>query len=258
MTDDTESSLNSLLDANRSRAKFSSHGSALGAAGYIDPDDKRNSADFLGRRSDTQSISPPAGGFGKIMLAAAWDNRPVQPKGMVGKLFGKIKKANIDLDLGCLYELQDGRRGAVQAFGNLYGNYNDAPWLQLSGDERTGDAHGDDEWIKINGAGWPSIKRILAYIYIYDGAHDWQGCRPQVQVRVADHKPLVITPSTHHRHLSLCVIASLENVRDGIRITNHTEYFAGHAEMDRAFGFGLEWDTGQKPAPNRRKTDKDL
>jgi tellurite resistance protein TerA len=57
---------------------------------------------------------------------------------------------------------------------------------------------------------------------------------------------MVVTIGSHHKNLGICAIAGLENVRNGIKLTNHTEYFPGHAEMDRAFGYGLEWDNGTK------------
>lgn len=152
------------------------------------------------------------------------------------------------IDLGCLYEMQDGHRGAIQAFGNQMGFFDQMPFMTLTGDERTGNKDGDDEAIRVNGVMWPKIKRLLVYIYIYKGALDWAMCEPQIQVRVPGQKPMVVTIASHHKHLGICAIAGLENVRDGIKLTNYTEYFPGHTEMDRAFGFGLEWDEGSKSA----------
>ena len=57
---------------------------------------------------------------------------------------------------------------------------------------------------------------------------------------------MVVVPDVHKDELAVCAITMIENVRNGIKLTNHTEYFPGHAEMDRAFGFGLEWDEGKK------------
>ena len=155
----TEGSLNSLTEATRGRAKFSGHGKSLGAAGYIDPNDQSINADFLGRRSDTLSITPPPEGFGDIRIGAAWDNQMRPDTSFLGKLFKKNKAADIDLDLGILYELKNGQRGAIQAFGGLMGSYNEPPFLSLSGDERTGNAEGDDEYVHLNGKRWPDFPR---------------------------------------------------------------------------------------------------
>lgn len=247
--DDTSGgSQNSLLEATRARTSFSGHGKSLGAAGYIDPNDQDMNADFLGRRDDNLSVSPPEGGFGDIRIGAAWDNQMGTPDtSFFGKLLGrKPKPIDIDLDLGILYELKDGQRGAVQAFGDLMGAYSEAPYLSLSGDERTGNTEGEDEYIHLNGKKWPEFKRILIYVYIYQGALDWSMVKPQIQIRIPGQNPMVVTLSSHHKGLGLCAIAGIDNVRDGLRVTNYTEYFPGHAEMDRAFGFGIEWVGGHK------------
>jgi len=38
----------------------------------------------------------------------------------------------------------------------------------------------------------------------------------------------------------------IENLDGGVRLTNHSEYFSSQPAMDRAFGFGLAWEDGQK------------
>ena len=238
-------SLESIKNATKSRVKFSGRGGSKGAAGYVNPSDVSGNYDFVSRSGEKQPISPPEGGFTKIKIGAAWDNVTVEETSMFG-LIKRKKKANIDVDLGCLYELQDGTRGAIQAFGDLYGALKKPPFMHLSGDERTGDSEGDDEYIMINGKEWPNIKRILIYTYIYEGALDWAQVKPQIQIRVPNEPPTVVTLSAHMKDLGLCVIAELENVRNGIVVTNYTEYFPGHSEMDRAYGFGLEWDDGKK------------
>lgn len=240
-----KTSSQSLAEANRERGEFSRHRGSKGSAGYIDPDDAGN-ADFLGRNGDSLAASPPAEGFGEIVIAAAWDTRVVKDQTFWGRMFKREREVDIDLDLGCLYELQDGHRGAIQALGSQMGNMTDMPYMALTGDERTGRKSGDDEAIHINGAMWPKIKRLLVYVYIYRGAIDWAQVRPQIQVRIPGLKPMVVTLATHHKQLEICAIGGLENVRNGIKLTNHTEYFHGHAEMDRAYGFGLEWDSGSK------------
>ena len=52
-------------------------------------------------------------GLGEILVNLNWNNKPAK-KGFLGSLFGGGSKP-IDLDLGCLYELKNGRKGTVQA-----------------------------------------------------------------------------------------------------------------------------------------------
>ena len=105
------------------------------------------------------------------------------------------------------------------------------------------------DWIRVRAPSSPrfyEIKRILLYAYIYLGVSDWSNVHPRIHVLVPGEPALNIVPAAHDGKLAVCAVASLENVRDGIRLTNHTEYFAGHPEMDRAFGDGIVWDDGSK------------
>ncbi len=242
-------SADSLMEATRSRAKFSGHGDAKGAAGFVsDTDD--NAYNFLGVTGQSDIINPQKNGYEYIRIGAAWQNIAVEQGGFFQKLFKKARQEGVDLDLGCLYELQNGRRGCIQAFGEMFGHYGQEPFIRLSGDDRTGDDDddddGEDEIIMVNGPHWPEIKRLLVYLYIYDGVPHWAAIEPQIQIRVPGEKPMIVTLHTHKSELGLCAVAGLENVRGGIKMTNYTEYYPGHAEMDRAFGFGLQWADGEK------------
>lgn len=247
-------SKHSLEEATRGRAKFSSHNRSLGAAGFLSPYDDAQSVEFLSRPGETAIVNPPKDGMNTFEIGAAWDNiePKQQKKSFLKKLLGSkddfASHKGVDLDIGCLYELVDGSRGAIQAFGDRYGDFDNAPFMQLSGDERTGEAEGEDEMITVNGQKWDQIKRIVVYLYIYGGAKSWECVRPQIQLRVPSEKPMVVTLQAKRQELALCAVAGLENIRGGIRMTNYLEYFPGHAEMDRAFGFGLDWTDGQKGA----------
>lgn len=247
-----KSSADSLIGATQSRSSFSGR-SALGAVGYVsDTDDDAYS--YLGTTGQVDIIQPQEGGYEQIRIGAAWQNlyQGLPGGGFLGKLLGrnKARPQGVDLDLGCLYELHNGERGSLQAFGECYGNFKEEPYMKLSQDDRTGDDDddddGEDEIILINGRKWPEIKRLLVYLYIYDGVTNWAQIKPQIQIRVPGEKPMIVQLHTYKSELSLCAVAGLENVRNGIKMTNFTEYYPGHAEMDRAFGFGLEWDDGKK------------
>jgi tellurite resistance protein TerA len=243
-------STDSLSEATRSRAKFSGHGSAKGAAGYLSDTDDDSGCKFLGETGMAHIIDTAAAGFEKMRIGAAWQNIQVQEAGFFNKILKKVTKQGVDLDLGCLYELQDGTRGAVQAFGELFGDFENAPYMQLSGDDRTGDDDddddGEDEILFVNGRHWGEIRRMLIYLYIYDGAINWAQVKPQVQIRVPGFEPMIVNLHTYKSELAVCAVAGIENQRGGIKVTNFTEYYPGHAEMDRAHGFGLEWDDGRK------------
>jgi len=236
----------SILEASRYRSEFSGHGQAKGAAGYR-TQVQGESGEFLSHHNDVAVINPPAGApFGQIHVGFAWDMIKKPETGFFRKLFSRHRIEPVDLDLGCLYELKSGARGCIQSFGDHFGAKDEPPYIYLSGDERTGAAEGHDEYMIIDGRHWNEIERLLFYAYIYHGASDWKEVRPQVHIGVPGADDVIISPDVGNDSLPVCVISQMVNVRGGIKIINHTEYFPGHAEMDRAFGFGLAWEDGKK------------
>ncbi len=246
MSKEENSSITSLAEASKTIVEFSGHGAALGAAGYRVASDHPENCEFLEKPGQYIAISPGKEGFESIMIGVAWDNIVTKNSGFFSKWFKKIRKIGVDLDIGCMYELQDGTRGSIQAFGEKFGSFDEPPFISLSGDERTGDAKGHDEYLLVNGKKWNEIKRILVYIYIYEGAPSWSQIKPQIVIDVPGENDLYVTLNHHDDKLCLCAVGELENIRGGIRLTNRTEYFPGHEEMDRAFGYGLKWADGRK------------
>lgn len=239
-----KSSADSLLDATRTRADFSGHGNAKGAAGVRESSYDPDNSEHLSDPGQSIAISPGKDGFESIKIAVEWDNIKNSKRSFLDKLLGKNK--GVDLDLGCLYELEDGTRGCLQAFGSDHGHLDSAPYIHLSDDERTGDADGHDEFFTIKGEHWGKIKRLLVYIYIYEGAARWSEVKPRILIDVPGEEDLYVTLGNHNDALDICAIGGLENVRGGIKLTNYTEYFHGHPAMDRAFGYGIEWEDGSK------------
>jgi tellurite resistance protein TerA len=246
MTDTPRNKLSSdsLDEANRDRSQFSGHGAAAGAAGVSTEGEIIHAE--LRRTGDTKIIDPREGGYGEIRIAAAWDDVRPEAKGLFGALKRKLQVKKVDLDLGCLYELKNGERGAIQAFGDMYGSYEKAPYITLTGDRQKGSSFEEGEFILINGEKWKEIKRVLIYVYIYGTTVAWNEIKPQVGIRVPGEERVLALPALHNSSLPVSVIVGLENVSNGIKFTNYTEYFPGHAEMDRAFGFGIEWAEGKK------------
>jgi tellurite resistance protein TerA len=240
------SSADSLANASKSQAKYSDHGGALGAGGVTE-DKEISPQDLLDKSGESGLIKPPEGGFKSVHIGLAWNNIIVEKSGGLMGLLKKATNQGIDLDLGCFYELADGTRGILQPFGELFGSLDDKPYIALSGDERTGDAEGDDEFFTVNGSKWPEIKRILVYTYIYEGSTDWSQIQPEVAIDLCDgRKALQIKPSLKTSKMTVCALATLKNVKDAMQIVTHGEYFTSQAAMDRAFGFGLKWEDGAK------------
>lgn len=152
----------------------------------------------------------------------------------------------IDLDLGCLYELKDGRKGTVQALGNAFGSLVNPPYIALDGDDRTGTS-AEGENLRINSAMIPQIKRILIYTFIYEGAANWREAKGIVTVKCPGSKDIIVKMDEYGSNLTMCGIALLEN-KDGqsLSMEKVVQFFDGHRELDKAFGWGLRWVTGSK------------
>jgi len=246
MVDKDKTSADSLIGATRSRASFSGHGGAKGAAGRRERSFDPENCEYLRVPGQSLAVSPGKEGFESMMIGAEWEEKIEEASGFIGKALGLKKERHIDLDLGCFYEMADGTRGVVQAFGKKHGSFKTPPYIELSEDERTGKREGYDEYIMINGVHWGEIKRMVVYLYIYEGAPSWAAINPKVILDVPGEDDLIVTLGVHDKSLPICAVGGLENLRGGIKLTNYTEYFPGHEEMDRAFGFGLDWSDGVK------------
>lgn len=184
--------------------------------------------------------------LGQITVNLNWNQKVVQAnKGFFSKLLGG-GNSSIDLDLGCLYELKDGRKGAVQALGNAFGSLNNPPYIQLDGDDRTG-ANSDGENLRINGDKVADIKRILVYTFIYEGVPNWSQADGVVTLKQPNGEDVVVKMDEHDNGKIMCAIALLTNQNDEtFSFEKVVKYYKGHEAMDRDFGWGMKWKAGRK------------
>lgn len=194
----------------------------------------------LDKRQSSISLEKKDGNFGEIKVNLNW-NRGSKS----GGFFGLGKNNGIDLDVGCLYELKNGDKGAVQALGNSFGSYRDEPFIELMADDRTGSSV-DGEWLRINGSHWREVKRILVFAFIYDGAPNWHSTDGVITIYVPDQAPVEVRLSEEGGQMGMCAIALLENINGSVRVNREVRFFTGHEKMDRAFGWGMRWRAGSK------------
>ncbi|WP_240500007.1 TerD family protein [Sphingomonas montana] len=194
----------------------------------------------LEKAGQSVSLAKTGSGFGEIVVNLNWS---AATKGAARGMFGA--KQAIDLDLGCLFELADGRAHVVQALGDAFGRYDAEPYIILSGDDRTGDAS-TGETIRINGAHWAKIKRIMLFANIYDGVPNWQATDGVVTVTMPGQPPIEVRMTEGRNAKRLCGVAMIENDRGALKATRIVEYFTDQQALDRRFGFGLRWTAGSK------------
>ncbi|WPL19670.1 General stress protein 16U [Thiorhodovibrio winogradskyi] len=181
--------------------------------------------------------------FGEMLINLNW--RPVAAgtkKGFFGNLMGGGKT---DLDVGCLFELNDGMKGAVQALGNTLGNYQQPPYIKLDADDRTGTSS-EGENLRVNGQHWDRIRRVLIYAFIYEGAPNWAEADAVIRLKTPNQPEIEVRLDSHRNDRPMCAIALLENQSGAVKITKLVEYYRGHLDMDQAHHWGLDWVRGSK------------
>ena len=194
-----------------------------------------------GQKVSLKKSSPT--GLGEILVNLNWNAKP-QKKGFFANLFSGSE--GIDLDLGCLFELKDGSKGAVQALGNAFGTLNHPPFIALDGDDRTGAAVAGEN-LRINGNEIKNIKRILVYTFIYEGVANWQQADAVVTLKYPGAEDLIVKMDEFNSSLGMCGLVLLENVNDEtFSLEKIVQFYQGHRDLDEAFHWGLNWRAGRK------------
>ncbi len=188
-------------------------------------------------KSKPVSLTKEGGKFGEIIVNLNWTKK------VSGGFFGGSK--GIDLDVGAMFEWQSGEKGVIQALGGQFGRLDDAPYVKLMGDDRTG-ASVNGEFLHINGDHWAQFKRVLVFAFIYQGTPNWAQADGVVTVKASSQPELEARMDSHDAGQNMCAVAMLENDGGSIRVTKLVEYFSGHEQMDRRFGFGFRWKAGSK------------
>jgi tellurite resistance protein TerA len=213
----------------------------------------------LEKRGDKVSLDKRSGaGFGRIHVNLNWNRSgvattPAPAKtGFLDRLKEGLggKSGGIDLDLGCMYEMADGRRGVVQALGNVWGALDQPPFIKLDADDRTGaSAGGENLWI--NGDHFDQIRRVVIFAFIYRGVPNWAATDGVVTIAAPTQAPIEVRLDQGGNEM-MCAVALIDNQGGRLQVTKLVEYFrqegstSAHELLDRRFGFGLRWTKGSK------------
>ena len=184
------------------------------------------------------SLVKTGDGFGEIVINLNWS----QGGGKRG-LFGTA--ANIDLDLGVLFEMQDGYKGCIQALGASFGAFNAEPFIELSGDDRTG-AIAAGETIRVNGRHFDKIKRMGVFALIYDGAPNWQQTDGVIHMTMPGQPQIEIRMDEGQNNLRLCGIAVIDNVGGKLQMQRYMNYYRSQKGFADDIGIILRWTAGSK------------
>ena len=197
----------------------------------------------LDKKGQSISLDKQAGGLGEILVNLNWNATPVKSLGFFRNK--TVEATGIDLDLACLWEFELGEIGAVQALGGHFGNFHQFPFIELDQDDRSGQSVGG-ETLRINGRYWHEFRRILIYTFIYEGVPNWSHVDAVITIKTKDQPDIEVRLDSYRDDQFLCAIAMLENINNQLRITKLIDYFSGHPQMDKAYGWGLNYVAGSK------------
>jgi tellurite resistance protein TerA len=200
----------------------------------------------LTKAAPAVSLSKRGGVGGQLRVNLNWNARPQGGGG--GGFFKRLTGGGgaIDLDLGCLYELSDGRKGVVQALGNAFGAQDRPPFIQLDADDRSGSSTGGENlFINLDQA--QNIRRILIFAFIYEGVPAWDQADGVVTIFPANGQPIEVRLDEHAGGARSCAIALIDNSRGDFEIRREVQYINGAQDaLDRAYGWGMNWQAGRK------------
>lgn len=194
----------------------------------------------LEKNNSRVSLTKTGSTFGEIILNLNWSQQAPK-KGF----FGGASRGGIDLDLGVLYELKDGTRGVIQALGNTFGSYDRAPWIHLSGDDRTG-AVAAGETIRVNGRHFDEIKRLGIFALIYEGVPNWQQTDGVVTMKIPGQPDVDVRLDEGRDNCRLCGVATIENIGGQLSIDRHMRYYSSQQPFADDIGIILRWKAGTK------------
>lgn len=187
--------------------------------------------------------------IGEIKINLDWSKG-----GLLKQMFGKP----IDLDLGCFYELRDGKkmlldglqfshgRGGNRDQQTRQGCYTKTPFIWHKGDDRGGSSK-SGETILVNPIGIPNIKRIIVYTFIFEGVAKWADTNAIVKVSVPGCEDVVVQMGKQSSMKRFCAIASIEvNTDNSIEVQKLVTFHDSHSDCDKQYGWGFNYSPGSK------------
>jgi tellurite resistance protein TerA len=193
----------------------------------------------LDKGNSSVSLKKQGNSFGEIVLNLNWTAR-TQKKGF----FGRTEQ--LDLDLGVIFELADGMgAGCIQALGRSFGSYHQPPFIELSGDDRTG-AVAAGETIRVNGQYFDYIRRIGVFALIYEGAPNWAETDGVVRLNIPGQPEIEVRMDEVNSRERLCGIALIDNIGGELKMSRLMRFYQSQKPFAEDIGVYLQWQRGSK------------
>ncbi|MFI0939384.1 Tellurium resistance [Streptomyces sp. NPDC021020] len=216
----------------------------------------------LTKRHPVVSLSKQGAAVGNMRVNLSWSMRTsdtgswaTDDRGFLRRQFDVFRPrvvqaagpamVNVDLDLACMYELADGSKGVVQPLGEFHGDLDAPPYIQMSGDDRFGGTSGETLYINFDKR--DEFKRLLVFVYIYDGTPAFDRAHAKVEIFPGSGPRIEIPLNEREPQARSCAVVLIENVKGELTVRREVKYVYGfQAEIDRLYGWGLQWGRGYK------------
>ncbi|MFI6348800.1 Tellurium resistance [Streptomyces sp. NPDC050560] len=237
-----------------------------GSAAQFDSGSAASNAIELTKRRGTVSLTKQGADTGNLRVNLSWRMR-TSDIGSGGGTGGSLRHplslfkpdvvqahtqsmVNVDLDLGCMYELADGEKGVVQPLGDFFGELNAPPYVKSSGDDRFGSGSGETIFVNLDHS--DEIKRLLVFVYIYDQTPAFDRTHAVVTLYPSSGPRIEIGLDERAPQARSCAVLLLENVKGDLTVRREVKFVYGfQAELDRLYGWGLQWGRGYKSRSGR-------
>jgi tellurite resistance protein TerA len=171
----------------------------------------------------------------RVDINLNWNSQQSPKAGFFNRLFTPSAP---DLDLGCMYELTDGSKGVIQPLDKNFGSLSRPPYIFLDKDDRTGAAADGENMVIVRP---DTIKRVLIFAMIYQGAQDFRTVEGRLRLRVSNGKDIHIALNNPSDNLTWCAAAMITSTPSGVKVTKEEQYFSWPDKADDYYGFGFTW-----------------
>ncbi len=158
-----------------------------------------------------------------------------------------------DLDIGCLFVLADGRRGAVQSVDRLdrsdggltsVPDSDGNPLIDLDCDDLYGSRRQGETLTVLRPR---AVSFMVLFVSIYRGSSDFRSVGATITVMNGSWKLGMTRLSAPPPGLNWCAVLTM-GAHDGRTcLVSEERYFRSAYHADRHYGFGLLWRAGMKP-----------
>ncbi|MEU2025144.1 TerD family protein [Streptomyces sp. NPDC016469] len=204
----------------------------------------------LTKTAPSVSLTKQGATSGAMRVNLSWSAR-TPPRGWMNKGRDAVRLEDVDLDLSCLWELQNGASGIVHPINNQFGSYDQPPYVQLDQDDRTGGSE-DGENLTINLDHTAEIKRLLVFVAIYSGASSFAGLHGVATLHPPAGPPIEVQLDECTVPAPVAAIALIENINGELIVRREAKYIIlppgilKQQAVDLAYDWGLSWQPASK------------